>query len=275
MCQYRLDPCIIQKLDTIFSTHACFKQQPAPTPSGRSRGYPQHRTPASAANAPHVVERRTPAVHATHVRPKELDVGQRLQRATLGLMNKLSPANKSVIWDKLVRFLDNDSSKYVVPGILDSVVSNTMYVGLIVEFLRRLQDKGVHVVEYIMAFVADVRSNIDEDARFALAVPGASEEYDEFCAVQKQKRNLASKLRFCTAAASAALPTTVADAVEELRDVIASTLASPGRPDNHIDVLFDLCWSTGVLPSGRLRDVYIQHSLESRISNRLRLLTRF
>ena len=271
MCQHRLDPSIVQKLNTLFSTYACFKEQPsAPKTAREKANHREHREPREPrgnANAP--VSR--PSVLSA--KTKDLDAGQRQQRETLGLMNKLSPVNQAAIWEKLARFTDNDNSKHVVPGILESVVYNAMYIDLIVDFLRRLQGKGVKVIDYVTAYVTDVALILKDQTRFASTVPKADEEYDEFCAVQKQKRHLQSKLKFCLALPKA-LPDTVRE-VDAVRDVIVAFFADNSHPNDHIDVLFDLCWTTAILPIDRLRKVYMDHGLDKKVSNRLRLLTRF
>ena len=253
MCQYTIDPCIVQKLDTLFATYTCFNEC-VQVIASKSRGRP------------------LATVRPVLIKTKELDVGQRLQRETLSLMNKLSPANKNVIWDKLMKYIDNNNSQHVVPDILDSVVSNAMYISLIVEFLTRLHERGIEVDSYVSNYVTDTIRFICDDTLFSTIVPKEVEEYDEFCCVQKQKRHLTSKLQFCNA-----LPVNLTDSakkVRELRQVAETALANTTYSNSHIDVLFELCMSTRLLPMNRIRDVYIVNGLDNKISNRLKILTK-
>jgi hypothetical protein len=204
---------------------------------------------------------------------KQLDATARMQRETLSLMNKLSHANARAIWDKISRYVTDETCDRVVPGVLDSVVSNMMYASVIVDFMGRFDARGVGVRPHVVSYVTGVKAQVEDDAymRALSEQVDCNKDYDRFCAVQKRKKELAARVAFClmldrtfewvrevVAALAAALK-------DRLREYAASALTADA-----LNTVYELAMSTGALP---MQALYRDLGLEGKLSNRNRLLT--
>lgn len=238
MSMYELDTITTQKLDYIFKTYSCFDK-------AKKVGYVKKPPPKGRLNTVNNNMKKTT-----------------IEREIVSMMNKMNKNNYVKLQNVLVnKLLTPDNSGVVMPLILKSVTTNTLYIGMISKLLKSIGT--VDVKPYLIAFIESVEGCVSDPD--TIVVLKATEGYDGFCTSNKLKTRIIINIKFCMLL-KFDFPE-LEQKIQGLTDAITHVLLT----DCH-DVFIDIVMQSNVVPHEQLMVMYENNGWEATLSPRMKIL---
>lgn len=237
-----LDDTTIQKLDCIFKTYSCFDK------------------------TKQVVFYKNDKHFNNNNSVKKVIKKTSVDRELVAMLNKLNKAN----YDKIqCMFLDsiltNDNHNIIIPILLNSVNTNTMYIDLTVKLFQsiRCHKPSIDIKPYIILFVESIEHSITDPTNFALLSNDTG--YENFCRSNKMKCNLIQKIKFCMAFKKC-FPE-FSERMERMSNTFEVSLKTKCN-----DIIMDITMQSNIIPRETLKCMFEECNWTNVVSPRIRLL---
>lgn len=265
-----LEDSIIQKLDAIFEKYKCFQEQDEEQPIHGARIKPFTKG-TKKVHVPKGKERFPRQL--TEARMTKLDANQRLQREVTALMNKLSTANQHRICDKIISIVDDESTaNKVIPEILKSIASNSLYTDLLSRVLKRLTEKGIDVESYIRGWIKSHVSPIFDNHYILQGLScdlHVQDQYDEFCNQQKVKCSFVHSLKLCRAFMEHKV---AQEAIKQVYNAAIDAMHRYSDADTEFNTIIEILRASSFIDDAKLLVICKELMVDDKLSQRNKLL---
>lgn len=175
MLDKSIDPFILDKLNHIISSYTCFDNR-----------IQNHRIFKK-----HLKQKKQYKSVKKNIKSPEV-----LAREVRSLMNKLNKANYDKILTKMSYFVREDNLSDVLKYIIDSLVTNAIYMDLIINVIFILDSQKIHIPSLVLSYVSTLQKEVNTYIETLRSHDDTNEDYDFFCSISKTKTELKNKIVF-------------------------------------------------------------------------------
>lgn len=193
------DDRIVAKVKLIIDAYACFKEV-----------IPVSANIIKFVNHSHAYSGKTfnnKAKFQYQARPPRLVFNGKCDKDAMGLLNKMSPSNKDVIIQKLLRLcFQKENIDGIVNQVIDKCFRYKTYMGLFIQLLEEIRQRyPTDLQDAVVAFLNNFVDEFDTDLGAFRSEPSV-DDYHEYCVFVKGKELFLSKLHLFLILASSYNP---------------------------------------------------------------------